>query len=98
MSTEKMRKDFEKWECEADDGPQTDPVWLMYDASRDEYPLDKIQDRWDVWKASREAIEVELPDRYSEVYGVIARDEDGEIIDYQETVKQIKSLGLKVKP
>jgi hypothetical protein len=61
---EKMREQFEAWECDSDQGLQTDPVWLMYDAKTNTYPLDKIQDRWKVWQASRAAQAVEWPDRH----------------------------------
>lgn len=60
MSMEKMRNEFEAWECDADQGPQTDPVWLMYDAKTNTYPLDKIQDRWKVWQASRASLVIDL--------------------------------------
>ncbi|WJM93397.1 hypothetical protein QDY63_11130 [Pseudomonas brenneri] len=95
MSTEKMRKDFERWECEADQGPQTDPAWLMYDANTKTYPLDKIQSRWEVWQASRAAIEVELPDYTNQFYGGDHFDECQYAADCE---KAIESLGLKVKP
>lgn len=74
MSTEKMREDFEKWECDSDQGPQTDPVWLMYDANTKSYPLDKIQSRWEVWQASRAAIEVELPSPHQGNFGWMHQD------------------------
>ncbi|CRI56381.1 hypothetical protein [Pseudomonas sp. CCOS 191] len=61
MDTNKMREQFEAWECDAPQGPQTDPMWLMYDAESNAYGLEKIQDRWEVWQASREAVVVELP-------------------------------------
>lgn len=61
MSIEKMREEFEAWECDSDHGPQTDPVWLMYDAKTNTYPLDKIQARWLTWQASRAALPVWQP-------------------------------------
>lgn len=58
---DRMREQFEAWECDADQGPQTDPVWLMYDPKTNTYPLDKIQGRWETWQASRAALVIELP-------------------------------------
>ena len=84
MSNEKMRKDFEAWECDADQGPQTDPVWLMYDAKTNTYPLDKIQDRWEVWQASRESLVIELPFLFP--------------FYRQGVVEAIEAAGPKVKP
>lgn len=86
MSTEKMRNEFETWECDADQGPQTDPVWLMYDAKTNTYPLDKIQDRWKVWQASRKALVIELPD-----------EEPGYMYYAPDVAAAIEAAGLKVK-
>jgi hypothetical protein len=61
MMNDKMRESFEAWECDSDDGPQTDRVWLMFDEKTNEYPLDKIQAHWEVWQASRSAVVIELP-------------------------------------
>jgi len=91
MSTEKMRAEFEKWECDADQGPQTDPAWLMYDANTKAYPLDKIQSRWEVWQACYASIEVELPEEFPE-------DGHGPMVMMSHHVRTaIESLGLRVK-
>lgn len=55
-----MRADFEVWECVSSEGPQTDPVWLMYDAETNTFPLDKIQERWKCWQASRESLVIDV--------------------------------------
>lgn len=89
-----IREEFEKWECEADQGPQTDPMWLMYDSATNTYPLDKIQSRWECWQASREALVIDLPKPESE---------EGESWDgcWKYAVKQcreaIEATGVKVK-
>lgn len=61
MSIEKMREEFKHWESEADDGPQTDPMWLMFDLDLNQFALVEIQSRWEAWQASREALVIELP-------------------------------------
>lgn len=51
------------------------------------------------WIASREAVEIELPQRWSIdgfESGWVA-DADGANLDYAETVKAIEASGLKVK-
>jgi len=91
MSADKMREQFEAWECDADQGPQTDPVWLMYDAATNTYPLDKIQSRWEVWQASRAAVDVELPEAWR------SAGSKHELMHKRDTVAVLESLGLKVK-
>ncbi|KYC26120.1 MULTISPECIES: hypothetical protein [Pseudomonas] len=93
MGTNKMREQFEQWECDAPQGPQTDPMWLIYDAGSNTYGLDKIQDRWEVWQASRETVVVELPKPHYEFEG----DEAPEMFASQ-VVAAIKAQGLKVAP
>ena len=62
MSKEAMRAEFEAWCCEADDGPQVDPMWMAhFDPATNEYALDQIQRDWRTWQASREALVIELP-------------------------------------
>ena len=42
------RQQFEEWQCEADDGPQVDPMWMVYNAETNTYGLDLIQRDWNV--------------------------------------------------
>lgn len=100
MSNEKMRMDFEVWECAADEGPQTDPAWLMFDEKTNTFPMDKIQERWRVWQASRAAIEVELPVAHSAPRNSTSYQEglaDGFERAIYRAEEAIQSLGLKVK-
>lgn len=53
MGLEKIRAEFEIYECAADDGPQTDPMWLHYTADTDSYGLIAINGRWTTWKAAQ---------------------------------------------
>lgn len=110
MDTNKMREQFEAWECDAPQGPQTDPMWLMYDAESNAYGLDKIQDRWEVWQASREAVVVELPEPESpESYGVTQQDDPEQYEALESRMgaqysaifkckRAIEAQGLKVAP
>ena len=54
---------------------------------------------WIAWQASREAVEVTLPQRWSVDgfgSGWVAHPE-GANLDYTETVKTIEAVGLRVK-
>lgn len=95
MSGEKMREEFEA--AIAEEAKQSITA-IQLSRMADSYSASVLMYSWWAWKASRAAIEVELPERYSEVFGVIAKDDHGEIIDYLETVSAIKSIGLKIKP
>lgn len=86
---DKMREDFEAWECDADQGPQTDPVWLMYDAKTNTYPLDKIQARWEVWQASRKSLVIELP-------VICASDCPYDL--KRDIAEELEAAGIKVQP
>lgn len=48
------------------------------------------QEKWEVWKASRAAIEIELPDWFYDMH----KDQS---IDRNETIKSIRAAGLTVK-
>ncbi|MCF7536176.1 hypothetical protein [Pseudomonas petrae] len=96
MTIEKMREEFEAWECEADTGPLTDPMWLMRDPDQpDSYGIVQVQRNWDAWQASRAALVIELPKPESD---------EGESWDgcWKYGIKQcreaIEAAGLKVNP
>lgn len=93
MDANKMREQFEAWECDAPQGPQTDPMWLIYNSESNHYGLVEIQDRWEVWQASREAVVVELPEVYKQFQG------DRHPSMFAEEVRAaIEAQGLKVSP
>jgi hypothetical protein len=98
MSNDKMREAFEAWECDADQGPQTDPVWLMYDAKTNTYPLDKIQDRWEVWQASRAALVIELPKIINKDWACDSSECEFMRGGINLTKLSILAAGVKVKP
>lgn len=60
------RQQFVQWQCEADDGPQVDPMWMMYDEETNTFGLDLIQRDWKVWQASRSEIVIDMPRSFSE--------------------------------
>ncbi|ELC6296676.1 hypothetical protein RJO53_002821 [Enterobacter hormaechei] len=45
---------------------------------------------WKIWKASRAAIEIELPESWHDEYM-------DHVVNYDETVKAIRAAGIKVK-
>lgn len=86
----KMREDFEEWECNADNGPLTDPMWLMRDpCSPDNYGIAQVQHNWQVWQAActhRVAEEAEVEDffeRYNSAINNPAPDDDGGTTSYE---------------
>ncbi|MCA4961024.1 hypothetical protein [Pseudomonas sp. Y24-6] len=91
--TDKMREEFEVWMSCAEQGPKTHPVWLMYDANTNTYQLDKIQGRWVVWQASREALVIEWPDQHTYTTPDVA---GAAILDCMTAFSKAK--GLKVTP
>lgn len=92
MNIEKMREEFKHWESEADDGPQTDPIWLMFDLDLNQFALVEIQSRWEAWRASRESLVIELPT------DTRIRDEDLSRFDVKDSCQSaIEAAGLKVK-
>lgn len=97
MDTNKMREQFEQWECDAPQGPQTDPMWLMYDAESNAYGLDEIQDRWEVWQASREAVVVELPPKWNDATHSNKQAWDCGIEDARMAI-EAQGLKVEVKP
>lgn len=58
----------------------------------DEYPnRDYVDTLWQIWDASRAAIEVEIPERH------YFCDNDGSYLATEEVVYELKQAGLKVK-
>ena len=65
------------------------------------YTLHEDRVAWEVWQASREALEVELPQRqslcasgYGNGYFVACN--DGEGLEYDDVVEAIRAAGIKV--
>lgn len=90
MDTNKMREQFETWECDAPQGPQTDPMWLIYNAESNTYGLDKIQERWEAWQASREAVVFNIGEGVDECTCPVSVE--------GFWIQAIESQGLKVSP
>lgn len=87
-----MREDFETWRCEADDGPQTDPIWMIYDAAGN-YGAAEIQRDWVTWQASRAALVVELP----KAYRVCAVEGDHDAFKSSSVLSSLAASGIMVK-
>ncbi|MFM1275328.1 hypothetical protein WFM03_16380 [Yersinia enterocolitica] len=85
MDITKSREEFEAWLKSRDCNPVG---WL-----KDEY--------WEVWKAARESIEVELPMRLSPCrsgYGYTLIPNDiGEVLEYDNVVEKLHAQGIRIK-
>lgn len=64
----------------------------------DGYKPQRTQEWWAVWSASRAALTVKLGKRWSNQDGDWFEDEDGDSLDYSETVRAIEAAGVQVKP
>lgn len=64
--------------------------------SGDGYHDGSVDAYWHFWKASREAVVVELPDAFGAMTHPCADKE--QVMDAQEVRKAIEAQGLKVKP
>ena len=89
MNNDKMREEFEGWCCAADDGPQIDPQWMIFELDRNRYALDRIQGDWVVWQASRAALVISMP---IDVTGGLYR------LAVEDSTRCIEAAGVKVKP
>lgn len=89
-----MREEFEFWQCESDEGPHTDPIWMIYDAAGN-YGIAEIQRDWVIWRASRAALVVELPDSVANTGTLTST----AVLSYKrECSEAIRVCGIKVKP
>ena len=98
--SDKMREEFEVAYTEVQVRLGIYSVKRLFDTLEGSYISSTTESAWWGWQASREAIEVELPQRWSVdgfESGWVA-DPDGANLDYAETVKAIEAAGLKVKP
>lgn len=94
MNIEKMRKEFEAWSANHDyfGGVEVDI------AISGNYSDVDMQHAWEVWQASRAAIEVELPKQCDkDGHGCAVYSEEGPFFHCHDMIEAIKSLGLKVK-
>lgn len=96
-----MREQFEEWECNAPEGPQTDPTWLMRcGVEPDKYGIVQVQRNWEVWNASRTAVEIELPAAFWP--GYVEEDEPGlcistDLFSKDQVIDLLFAIGLRVK-
>ena len=110
MGNDKMREDFEAWAASPEFGLST--AHFEKDETGDylNYPT---QCYWDVWRASRETLVIELPQivAYEAGYDSIRENEfasdSGELFDADEVfalcrrvevLEAIEAAGLRVKP
>lgn len=102
MSTEKIREEFEAWAISF----ATKRKYEYMDRLLDKCPEDEsiyrvvwVDCAWIGWKASRESLVIELPDRYdwtAEQVGIF-KDDEGTLFDVDAVVESIESAGVKYK-
>lgn len=98
---DKSREQFQKWWEDFYETSPREPWSLIYSPEHDYYVDSDIDGQYDAWKASRDVIEIELPD------GLTTREalHAGYTCDYaagmdkgiEDCGKAVQSQGLKVK-
>jgi hypothetical protein len=92
--SEKSREQFEAWECDAPDGPQTDPMWMLRcTLDPEKYGIAEVQKNWEAWQASRRNVGIHFPPPGS--YQCRSDIEATIVGDCAEILKQ---NGIEVKP
>ena len=99
MDITKSRKEFEAWVITWWPQSKTMIAEKFDDGGYWNMPL---QQYFEVWKASRESIEVELPKRqsiYASGYGdgYFVPNISGEGLDYDEVVETLRTAGIRIK-
>lgn len=72
--------------------------WFDRGIDGESYADQYIQGQWLAWQASRAALTVKLGKRWSNQDGDWFEDEDGDSLDYRETVQALEAAGVQVKP
>ncbi|PBI79631.1 hypothetical protein A9993_07715 [Rahnella victoriana] len=78
---------FEKW-C-SEKGYSTEQ--FHYGNWAGKYKLESVRNKWEGWKESREAIEIELPESFENEW------DGSSVISESEMCAKIKSLGMRIK-
>ncbi len=65
---------------------------LFYRLSNGDYSVTWVDMAWEVWQASRAAIEIELPNQFPGEYYL-----DRDVIYADELIEELEQAGLKVK-
>lgn len=90
MNIEKMREEFEAWLAQYESGREKNG-WM---------PLEThIQVRmYEAWRASRESLVIELPQKYESDYGAgIYQDDEGDLYQASDIAEAIHASGVKTK-
>jgi hypothetical protein len=101
--SDKMREEFETWAIAyATKHKYEYMTILLAKCPTDDnvYRVSWVDCAWIGWKASRESLVIELPDRYdwtAEQVGIF-KDDEGTLFDADAVVEAIEAAGLKVKP
>ena len=90
-----MREEFEAWAIET--GETALSKAHMLKSEDGEYYNYAAKTYWKAWQASRAALAVKLGKRWSNQDGDWFEDEDGESLDYRETIQALEAAGVQVK-
>lgn len=93
MSNEKMREEFEAWVLSCWPNQSIARFNALHGVTEGEYTGFTVQHCWDAWKASRAAVEVELPEG-----GYWAGYENEHMMESRDVRDAIEAAGLKVHP
>ncbi|MFU2146397.1 hypothetical protein ACM55O_08785 [Hafnia paralvei] len=90
------REQFEAWVSGQYPWEPMEDILLKVGPEKERYYLKLIQSSWEAWQASREAVEVQLPDRrdYEET---LSDHELGFNIALELCAEAIRAAGIKVK-
>ena len=91
--SDKSREEFESWYLKKyfEGGKQCGLEWLSTDVCGS-YRYERPGIQWEIWQASRAALEIELPDNFDP-------DGGGQWAMWQDlVVRSIEDAGVKVKP
>ena len=90
------REQFEAWASNQYTFDPIESILLRIGPEKERYHLKLIQRLWEAWQASREAVEVQLPDRrdYEET---LSDHELGFNIALELCAEAIRAAGIKVK-
>ncbi|WP_024647762.1 hypothetical protein [Pseudomonas syringae] len=101
MSNDKMREEFEAWALARFINSATMKPLQRSADEPDAYHYPVLNTSWHAWQASREALVIELPDRFSEAYQDYFDDVEGGCFNESKYIsdltKSLEAAGVKVK-
>lgn len=83
------REQFEAWASNQYPFDPIESILLRIGPDKEIYHLKVIQRLWEAWQASREAVEIKLPE--------VCAFNLCELLDKKEVIEAIRAAGIKVK-